>query len=239
MNNRKLKAHKGVTNQFVFNVTDRDRRSQNLFSSTVRAYVIDASTGKRILSRILEHSSQVGVLKLTLQPGDMTNVVPGLYQLYLCHSPSETVDYPLYADQDSNVVFELEITNQTAVHPVSTQSTTQFIQKGNTDIGDPANTFVSSALFGNLDRNFQSAQHTLALHAAGYTGQVVVQASCMTSVPNSEDTSHDWFDVVTLDIDDPQTTGNIVHTTFSVNCNWVRIVSYPESGTISELQLRN
>ncbi len=31
MNNRKLIAHKGMTNELVFNITDRDRKKQNVF----------------------------------------------------------------------------------------------------------------------------------------------------------------------------------------------------------------
>lgn len=239
MNNRKLKAHKGVTNEIVFNVRDRDRKLQNLFADTVRAHLIDPVTGRRIVSRILDHTADVGILKLCLQEGDLANIEPGLYQLYIARSHSESIDRPIYTDQDNNVRFDIEITDQTGVHPIPTQLTTEFIQKGNTETGDDANSFVSSALFGNLDRNFVSAQHTLALFAEGYTGQVIVQGSCMTSTPNSEDTSSNWFNVETLDIADPQTTGNVVHTTFNVNCNWVRIVSYPESGSISKLQLRN
>jgi len=239
MNNRRLKAHKGVSNEIFFTVTNRDRKKQHVFNDTIRAHLINPSTGRRIFSRMLEHTSDLGVIKLVLAESDLGDVDAGLYQIYLTRSETEQTDLPIFTDQDSNMRFDIEVTDQASMTPIATQSTDNFIRTGNTLLGDAANSFVTSALYGNLERNFSYAQHTMAIHAQGYTGQVQIQASCLTSVPDSDDESPDWFTVATLDVDDPQNTGNIVLSTFTVNCNWVRVLHYPVTGSISQIQLRN
>lgn len=239
MNNKKLKAHKGVSNEIYFSVTDRDRKKQNVFNDTIRAYMVNPGTGRRILTRTLEHTADVGLIKLVLTESDLGAIDAGLYQLYLTRSETEQTDLPIFTDQDSNIKFDIDITDQASMTPIATQSADTFIQSGNTVIGDAANSFVTSALYGNLERNFDYAQHTMAIHAQGYTGQVQIQASCISTVPDSDDESPDWFTVETLDIADPQTTGNIVVSTFTVNCNWVRVLHYPTTGSISKIQLRN
>jgi len=239
MNNRKLKAHKGLSNEIFFHITDRDRKKQNVFSDTLRAHVVNPSTRRRIFSRTLEHTADVGVVKLVLPESDLGAVDAGLYSLYITRSETEQTDLPVFTDQNNNLKFDIEISDQGSVEPIPTQNTEVFIQTGNTILGDAANSFVTSALYGNLERNFDYAQHTMAIHASGYTGQVQIQASCLTSTPDSDDESPDWFTVSTLDIADPQTTGNIIVDTFTVNCNWVRVLHYPVSGGISKIQLRN
>lgn len=239
MNNRNLKLHKGLTNQIHFTIRDRDRKKQNVYADTIRAHMINPSTKRRIFSRILDNQGDLGVVSLRVLENDIANINPGLYKLYIVRSDSETNDMPIYSDQDNNIQFDIEVTDQINVEPVATQSADTFLQTGNTVLGDAANSFVSSALYGNLDRNFSHAMHTMAISAAGYTGQVHVQGSCIHSVPDSDDASPDWFNITILDIADPQTTGNIVHTSFTVNCNWVRVLHYPVTGEITNIQLRN
>ena len=41
MNNRILSAHKGVNNEIYFNIRDRDRKLQNVFSDVLRVYLIE------------------------------------------------------------------------------------------------------------------------------------------------------------------------------------------------------
>ena len=236
MNNRKLTAHKGVNNEIFFNVRNRDRKLQNLYADRVVAYLINPNTGRRALTRDLEHGSEVGKLTLTLSEADLANLNPGLYQMYLTKGDTESLDVPLYIDQNNNIRFDIEITDQVGVEPIPTQTTTSFIQTGNTIIGDTANTFVTSALYGNQERNFNKAQHTIAVYPAAYTGQVIVQASCLSGVPQSDDESKDWFNVTTLDLSNAS---SIAYSSFNVNCNWVRILSLPESGSIDKVELRN
>lgn len=237
MDTRHLKAHKGVTNEIIFTVRNRDRKLQNVTSDTVRAYIVRPSTQARVVTRIMENTIDVGKLKLTLTEGDLANLEPGLYYMYVTRSATETADRPLYTDQNNNMRFNIEILDQVGATPVPTQSENTFLQTSNTNLGDSANVYVSNALYGNLDRNFPDAQHTAAMHLDGFTGNITIQASCQQPVPDTEDQSTDWFDVEVINVDDANTA--ITYTTFNVNCEWVRFVSEPTTGTITQVQLRN
>ena len=236
MNNRRIIAHKGVTNDIFLNIRNRDRKMQNVFSKTLRAYIVNPSTKKRLVSRVLEHTSDIGVVKLVLAEGDLANIDAGLYKIYIALSHDDIQDRPVYSDQNNNVAFDIEIADQLGLSPIETQIQNTFLQTGNTNIGDAANTFVTNAMYGNLDRNFSDAQHTIAVYPEAYTGQVTIQASCLTAQPDNDDASVDWFDVQNIDLSNSSV---IAHRTFSINCNWVRIISKPTSGTISKVALRN
>ena len=237
MNNRKLIAHKGVTNEIFFNIRDRDRKMQNMYADTLRAYLIHPTTKRRILVRALEETSEVGRVKLVLSEGDLMNINAGLYNIHVTRSSDEIQDRPVFTDQNNNIKFDIEISDQVGVEPIATQEQYRpFLQTGNTVLGDAANTFVSSAFYGNLDRNFTNAQHTLAVYPELFTGQVSIQASCMSSTPDSDDESKDWFTVTNVDL---TSTSKATDVSFNVNCNWVRIVVKPTSGSINKVQLRN
>ena len=235
MNNTKLKAHKGVTNEYMFNITNRDRKPQNLFSDQLTATLINPTNRKRMLNKDLETDLELGKAKLILTDGDLQNVERGLYYIHLTRKHDEE-SKPLYSDHNNNVRFEIEVTDQVVQDPVATQEDTTFLQTANTALGDAANILVSSALYGNIEKNFTDSQHTLAVYPNTYTGQVTVQGSCITGVPDTEDDSKDWFDITNMDI---ANSSLINHATFVVSCNWIRVVSKPTSGSISKVLLRN
>lgn len=237
MNTRYLKAHKGLTNDLTFTVRDRDRKLQNVAPDTVRAYIVHPTTKQRIVSKIAVNTNDVGKFSVTLTEGDLANVEPGRYYMYLTRSRGETQDVPLYSDQDNNIRFDLEITNQTGTEPKPTQSSTDLIQVSSTGQGDPSNVFVTSALAGNLEYNFPNAQHSIAIYMDGYTGNITIQGSCFINVPDNDESSTDWFDIKELSVTDANTT--IQYDNFIVNCNWVRLVSEPTTGSITKVALRN
>jgi hypothetical protein len=238
MNNRILSAHKGVSNEIYFNIRNRDRKLQNVFSDTLRAYIVEPHSKKRLVTKILENTSDVGIVKLVLLEGDLTNLDAGLYQVHITRSTQEDIDLPVYVDQNNNIKFDIKITDQASVEPVATQEETVFNQMANTELGDSSNVFVSSALYGNLDHNFVNAQHSLALYTTAYTGNITIQASCLQSVPDTDDVSKDWFNVATISLSNSNV---ITHRTFSVNANWIRIIHTPDDnlGTLDKILLRN
>lgn len=239
MNNRKLKAHKGVTNEILFNIRNRDRKLQNVFPETLRAYIIDPSSKTRVVTKVIEHTPEVGKIMMTLTAADIEHLNPGLYTIYLTRSCDDITERAIYTDQDNNVKFDIEITDQLGVTPVNTQAQveTAFLQTSSTLLGDASNTFVSSALYGNLERNFVNAQHTIAIFTDGFTGNIKIQASCLTGVPDSDDASKDWFVVESVPVTDAST--KVVTRTFIVNCNWVRVLTEPTTGSVTKIQLRN
>lgn len=236
MNNRILSAHKGVNNEIYFNIRDRDRKLQNVFSDVLRAYLIEPDAKRRILTKTLAHTSDVGIVKLILAEGDLTNVDPGLYQIHITRSTQEDIDLPVYVDQNNNVRLDIRITDQTSVEPVATQEESVFIQTANTMLGDSSNIFVCSALYGNLEKNFVDSQHTIGIYTTTYTGNITIQGSCLIGVPDTDDMSKDWFNIETVSLSNSNI---ITHRTFSVNANWIRIIHTPNSGTVDKVVLRN
>jgi len=237
MDTRNLKLHKGVSNELIFNIRDRDRKLQNVFPETLRAYILDPSTKARLVTRILQNTSDIGKVKLCIDEGDIQNIEPGLYKMYVTKSNVETANAPLYTDQNNSLSFNVQITDEAGSSPIPTQTQNTFTQTSSTSLGDDANIFVTNALTGNLSRNFPNAQHTVAFYLDGYTGNITIQASCMQSTPDLEDQSTDWFDVETVPVANANV--SIAHTNFTVNCNWIRIVSEPDTGSITQVLLRN
>lgn len=236
MNKRKLVAHKGLSNEIFINVRDRDRKLQNVVNQTLRLYVINPTTRKRILTRVLEHTSQVGIVKAVIAEGDLVNIQAGLYHAYISRSFEEHQDLPIYSDHNNNIRFDLEVTDQTGTTPPDTQQDTQFLVVDNTELDGNANVSVSSAFYGNLHRNFQNAQHTAAIYPEDFTGIVLIQGSCLTAVPHTEYPDIHWFDLSTLEFTD---SSKVISTSFVCNCNWIRFVITTDSGTISKVLLRN
>tara|TARA_B110000444_G_scaffold243291_1_gene261559 strand:+ start:392 stop:1210 length:819 start_codon:yes stop_codon:yes gene_type:complete len=242
MNSRKIKVHKGVNNEILFSITNKDRKKTNVFADNLYAYIVNPLTKQRLVSKLIEHTSESGVISLLLTDGDLQNVNKGLYHMHIVKNDGDNQTYlPLYSDQQGNAKIELEVTDQIVQEPIATQEDTTFLQTADTDTGDAANTYVSNAMYGNLNKNFQNAQHTVAVYpASAYTGQVTVQASLLSSVPDSDDISIDWFDVKNIDM----TANTQIRTeTFSVSANWVRIVSKPTTSdttaNLTKVLLRN
>ena len=242
MNSRKLKVHKGVNNELLFSITNKDRKKYNVFADTLYAYIVSPTTKARVVTKLLEHTSDVGVVKLVLTDGDLQNLGRGLYQMHIVkNDSSDQSSLPLFSDQQGNANMEIEVSDQVVQDPVATQQDLTFFQTADTDEGDAANTFVSNAMFGNLAKNFQNSQHTIAVYpTAAYTGQVTVQASCITGSPATSDVSTDWFNVKNIDM-----TANtqIRHETFTVSANWIRVVSKPtvsaDTSNLAKVLLRN
>ncbi len=232
MNNKSLIAHKGLTNTIKFNIRNRDRKLQSVFTDELVAYLVNPATKKRLVTKRLENTSDVGIVKLYLTKGDIENIDAGLYKIYITRTNGEGTDLPIYSNQNNDITFDIEISGQAVFDPVPTQVDESLTETS-------TNVFVSSAMFGNLDRNFNDAQHSVAIWPSTYTGNVKIQASCLLGAPGSDDTSHDWFDVTSnIALSD---SSSIVYRSFRVNANWVRVVSYPDdaNSTITKVQLRN
>jgi len=227
MNNRKLIAHKGLTNELLFSIRNRDRKLQNVFSDTLSAYLINPTTKRRLFYKLLEHTSNVGQVKLVLDEGDLRNVTAGLYRIYIAKQDVSGIDKPVYSDQNNGLVFDIQITEQIDQSPTPTQSANTFLQVASTTDGDPANVFTTSAFSGNQDRNFPNALHSIAIYPDAYTGKIDVQASLVESVPSTNNLSTDW---VTLESNIQVyhkllTTGNIIITDSNIQTSTGSVTS--------------
>ena len=247
MNPTHVVAHRGLTNTIYFNVRDRDRKLQTITVDDIRCYIVDATTRRRVVSKLLEPDQlEKGICKLVLREGDIVNLVPGLYHCYFTITRDDKHEEPLYSNQNNGLGFTLEVTDQAYSYPVPTQEANCNIMISKPD---DANVYTTSALFGNLDRNFTNCQHTMAFHINGYTGSLKVQASNIPYAPDPDIDSIDWYDVKTTEV----TTAGIIingklsnegvfYTNFNTACNWLRVVNTPADGnvnTLTKIELRN
>ena len=109
MNSRKLKVHKGVNNELLFSITNKDRKKYNVFADTLYAYIVSPTNKKRVVTKLLEHTSDVGVVKLVLTDGDLQNVSRGLYLMHIVkNDPVDQTYLPLFSDQQGNANMEME-----------------------------------------------------------------------------------------------------------------------------------
>jgi len=243
MNQKKLVVHKGFNNTLSFFVRNRDRVLQNLSSKTLYASVINPNTKRRVLYKqlTLVSGGTTGEATLNLNIGDLTNLDKGLYQIAISESADGVTEYPLYANQNDRIITDLEIMSSLEFEPIPTQENT-FTQTSNTALGDASNVFVTSALFGNQDSNYQHSEHTVALYLSNFVGNVYIQGSALESTPSQET---DWYNI---DIQGDAGQPGIPYSTsyngidpfnFSLNTNWIRIKAEPTSGTIDKVLLRN
>lgn len=243
MNQNKLVVHKGFNNKLSFFVRNRDRALQNISTKTLYATVVNPSTKRRVMLKplTLVNSGTTGEAALELIPADLTDLAPGLYQIAISETAdSGATEYPLYANQNDRIITDLEVKSNLEYEPIPTQQKTTFTQTANTELGDAANTFVSSAMYGNQD-NLTSGNHTIAMYLTGFSGNIYVQGSALETTPSSDT---DWYDIsVQGDIGEPAIpytsfTG-IDPFNFTVNTNWIRLKYYPTAGTVDQVQLRN
>ena len=167
----------------------------------------------------------------------MTDKFNARYGQRLTELQQNLIKQYVFADQNNGLKFQIQIDAQAKSEPVETQLANSFTQVADTGTGDPANIFTTSALFGNQDRNFSHALHSIAIYPNAYTGNITIQGSCIENTPNSDDASTDWFDVesnISL-----SASSSIYHKTFTLNANWLRILHTPTSGSIDKILVRN
>ena len=235
MNNKRLVAHKGLTNNIVFSIRNKDRKLQNVYTDTLVAYLIDPATKRRVFKKILTTLGSLGEAELELNADDLQNVDPGRYTMYVSKTALDGTDNPVFTDQNNNISFDIIVTDQIDQTPVPTQEDTSLTQVASTGSGDPANVFTTSALFGNTDRN-SAGLHTVGFYTTGYTGNITIQGSCVGSVPGASDTSTDWFTISTTSL---ANVSSITTSTFTMNANWIRVLHTPDSGSLDKVVLRN
>lgn len=236
MNLRKQVAHKGVTNEITFTVRDRDRRPQNVQGTQMFVHIVHPRTGRRLVSRELERKSDVGIVKLYLTESDLNGIPAGLYVGVVTRNTMQAGDLPVYTDQNNNITFDIEITDQAFVTPAPTQTTSNFV-KLSTDIINGENIWVSDLLLGNVKYNHAHPNHSQVLKLDDFTGDIYIQASCYSEVDNTNAESTQWFTVKHLTFTDSTTGPELVN--FSVNAEWIRVVYHSVTGSITQVQLRN
>jgi len=226
MNPRQVKAHRGLTNEILFNIRNRDRKLQNVASKTLTVTFVDPETHRHVHSKTLEDTLDLGKVMLVLEGDDWDYLADGTYWAHITQTDLGQTERPLYSNQDNDMRFEFHITDQAA-------SICNVTQEWDND----ANSNISMNFNGNGNQNFASSTHTAIVYTEDFTGEVAIQASLVNDIPNAGLLSTDWVTVNTLSLANANITS--VTETFSVNCNWIRFVAAPVTGLVTKIQLRN
>jgi hypothetical protein len=229
MYQRTVVAHRGLNNDILFDVTNRDRQAQNVSNTTVQAVLVDPRSKKRFLTKSMVPTATAGQLKLTLDSGDLRNVRPGRYHMFVKYLSASGEPYPFYANQDNGVRFDIEVTDQALQEPLPTQTQDTFTPV--------AGKWVTSALSGNQARNFDGALHCVAIYLDEYVGRLTIQGSCNAEAPGNSPNAPGWFDIHSEEVFYAET--GILYRSFVVNANWIRIVDDRAFGKPVKVMLRN
>lgn len=244
MNQTTLVAHKGFTNTINFFVRNRDRVLQDISSDTVYASILNPNTNRRVMFKQLTHvSGSLGEVRLDLSIGDLGDLSPGLYKMALIKSAdSGLTQYPLSVNQNDDMIVNIEIKSPLEYEPLPSQEQTSFFQIANVELGGDTNTFVSSAMYGNQDKNFRHSRHTIAFYLDNFVGNVYIEGSALETVPTQES---DWYvinpqgDFGQAIIPYTSATSGIDPFNFKINTNWVRVKYDLTSGSFDKVILRN
>jgi len=229
MYQRTVVVHRGLNNDILFDVADRDRRRQDMSNVSAVANMIDPRNRKRLLTKTMVPTSELGQLRLTINDGDLRNIIPGRYHIFIKYNTQAGDPYPFYANQDNGVRFDIEVTDQAFQEPLPTQIQTTFTPV--------ANAYVSSAFSGNQARNFDGALHSVAIYLDEYVGKLIIQGSCNAEPPGNSPNSPGWFDIYSEEVFYAES--GILYHSFIVNANWIRIVDERAFGQITQVMLRN
>ena len=244
MNQTTLVAHKGFTNTINFFVRNRDRVLQDISADTVYASILNPNTHRRVMFKQLTHvPGSVGEVRLDLSIGDLGDLSPGLYKMALMKSAdSGLTQYPLSVNQNDDMIVNIEIKSPLEYEPLPSQEQLSFLQTANVDLGADTNTFVSSAMYGNQDKNFRHSRHTIAFYLDKFVGNVYIEGSALETVPTQES---DWYvinpqgDFGQAIIPYTSATTGVDPFNFKINTNWIRVKYDLTSGSFNKVILRN
>lgn len=177
-----IKVHRGVDNQLMFRVYNRDRRPQNIKHQRVRARLINIQNSELMLERYLDHLPDNGVLRLDILEGDLINIPEGYYRLAITAgrdlTPGATgheVQTPFFTDQDNNAIIDVEVTGQVQLEP---RDSTSILESEWYPIQIPKDrpsgelAYRSSAVPSGRMYNYTHSIHTISIHCENYTGRI-------------------------------------------------------------------
>ena len=155
--------------------------------------------------------------------------------MFVLITPPGETEQPLYSNQNNDIKFDLEITNQTYVAPVATQSQTTW------NLTDAeSNIHVSNSFTGNQEHNYTNPQHSMTIYTSGYSGNLTIQASLLENSPQSTYPNSEWGNLFTVNLSN---TSSLQHFTFTMNANWLRVLNQPNSNSsadaVTQIQVRN
>lgn len=256
MNQKTIRAHKGVDNKIFFRALGPDRSAVDIAcSSQVYARIIDPENRRVVLEKLCRLGPAKGLVTLELNSGDIADVHIGLYNMVLIRtedfvvgSPDYYIEKPMYTDFDSNISMQIEITEQAFKAPLP--SITLEPSDWTPDIipstmSQPAPCFYTQRIPGSRVLNHKNSVHSFSTYTENFTGRLEIWGTLEES-PDPYLSDSRWFKIypstMSTDIEFIGYTGTQAWT-FSANFMWLKFRYFPsqevlDPGTLSKLIVR-
>jgi hypothetical protein len=182
MHDEIIKVHRGVDNQLLFKVYNRDRRPQSVRHQRIRARLFNVQNSELILERYLDQLSDTGALRLDILEADLVDIPEGYYSLVITGGRDLTpgtvgheIQTPFFTDQDNNATIDVEVTGQIQIEPresisITAESWTPIQIPKDRPAGELA--YRSSALPSGRLHSYTHSIHTMSIHCENYTGRI-------------------------------------------------------------------
>ena len=243
MNRKEFIVHKGMDNIVYINITNQDRKKENVYNNEIQADIIKYSTNEKVLTRFAVPGLNKGTAELKLSEEDMNSLVEGQYKVSFKNVADDGTKTPIYSDYNNGILCTLIVKNDANPTPVATQIANVWNQTGNTDNGDVANVFTSGSFEGNQHKNFRDATHTIGIYSTEFTGNVFVEGSLSLQAPSSDDSNWASVPVVNnLERIPMANVSGVTYYSFTGNFNYLRFKDSPgptNSGSFDKILLRN
>tara|TARA_Y100001972_G_C7628929_1_gene315633 strand:- start:182 stop:1006 length:825 start_codon:yes stop_codon:yes gene_type:complete len=201
--------HKGVDNHVTIVINDKSRRTANIDNVTIKAKLIKRSDRSVVVTKnaIVESFADAKVT-FKVQPGDIANLDPTLYEFALTSVNNEGEEFLLSPQLNHKGQFTVEVRDGPfpKMPPVVTLSTFT----GGAGATDPQ---FSSATDGSTAKGSPDGLHTVAIYTTNFKGKIYVQGSV-----ESEPGDADYFLI--------DTNGLTGHEDYSSATSGVRAVNF-------------
>ena len=145
MNRKEFIVHKGMDNIVYINITNQDRKKQNVYNNDIQADIIKYSTNEKVLTRYAVPGLNKGTAELKLSEEDMNSLVEGQYKVSFKNVAEDGTKTPIYSDYNNGILCTLIVKNDANPSPVATQIANVWSQTKNTDNGDASNVLWGQA----------------------------------------------------------------------------------------------
>lgn len=248
-----IKVYKGIDNKINFKVFDADRKKVSVDNLVVRASLIDQRSRERVYTGYCSICSIKGGMELAIKEGDLMDVAPGFYDMYLVgeeyaipETEGHVISTPFYVDPSANIKVTVEILDAIDVTPTDSVCIMPDNWRMYTNPNNLDPEYVSSAYPANRLKNSRNGSHTFAIYLTNFTGEVEVYGS-LDLIPSQE--LSDYFP---LSVTNMSSVLNYTNYTgidayhFQANVMWIKfrykhdnLLSEDQKGTVDKLYLRS
>ena len=230
-----LSIYTDLDSDIEFFIVDNRRKPVNLNNKTFVAKLVDRNSNSVLLSETLvpvDYDKGSVIMKVTRD--DSSTLAPGMYDLIITYTDSNSRTFGLNSDQNNRISFVMEVKQ----NPLPTLRESEVLNTFTL----VSSKYYSSRVAGTSQVFNRDATNTCAVYLTNYTGVFYAQGS-LEQTP----TENGWF---TLELD-PENAENgytfegvsgVIPFTWDSLCVWVRFYHIPDvtnTGTLDKILYRN